>query len=190
MKSKVKKLKKLKGSGYENISLKTIPVTPSKTTRLAEVYKIAPEQIRDNLAKMELQLRSKEEEHAYVYTPSGVVYHFIGDDECVDPRIIGAKKLEGSITTHNHTNENGPSRADFIFSAANKIAETRVVSSKQTFILKVKPYHFDITGAGFAYAEALGNTVNASYGAENENDLTMQELTKLFTASVEYRKEF
>ena len=67
-----------------------------------------------------------EVEHAIVITKSGKVYELTGDSNTVNPEIIGANELEGSVGAHNHPVLKGRdrgdsfSREDLMFSVRNK----------------------------------------------------------------------
>lgn len=84
------------------------------------------EKIYDTVEHFASSFSNVEKEHSIVITKSGEVFSLTGTSVTVDPSVVGAEKLSGSIGAHNHPVPDGEtmgdsfSRADLIFSAKYK----------------------------------------------------------------------
>lgn len=95
------------------------------------------EKISDTVEYFASSFSSVEKEHSIVITKSGEVFSLTGTSVTVDPSVIGAEKLRGSIGAHNHPVRPGEtmgdsfSRADLIFSAKYRTGIEYLISGSR-----------------------------------------------------------
>lgn len=98
-------------------------------------YKL--DNLDNDLRATEDYISSLDKEHSFIFTEDGDVYGVEGNENSVDPQIVGEDKLIGSVITHNHPyDELAPSKEDLEFMITHRIKELRTVDKNYTYILK------------------------------------------------------
>ncbi|MMZ60303.1 Phage Mu protein F like protein [compost metagenome] len=114
---------------------------PDKPRKLGDIDPEDIESISKYIDNAEQVISKMPDEHAVVASRSGEIFHIRGDTSTVNPALIGKKKLQGAIVTHNHPNYIGEaggsfSSDDIVFFFSYALAELRVVDSEFQYSMK------------------------------------------------------
>jgi len=167
-----------------------------------EIDTPTPEIVEEQIKEYEKTLRKEAEEHAYVVTPKGEVYHAEGKKSEVEISPIGKSKLKDSIVTHNHPDVAGEpggsfSRQDVIAFLTYGMQELRAVDSKYTYKLARKPgtmFDLSVESVLLLLEEAKHNyrakmTIEQLLAGYDAKHLTMIELAALIESLIYERSE-